>query len=248
MDDDLECAQAAAGCLANYVSFATRQDKDALTAGWTLVFLQRLKQCLLHLREAANPNATRKQWLALTVQCQHALWALVELNPDALDRVSCDQPTTVDFLSTMLELLHMGQQYLDSTSTVCDNERKYVQDVTMYTARTLHSALDDDVDLLRAWLDVNSQEMASDGWTMLHACCTVSTLPLVTRLHAAGCLVTARQLAIFDNNTDWIHIFHPQVIHTVLPLLRDHVEIPLNYNDLVENYTSTCSLSTTRRG
>jgi len=229
MDDDLECAQTAAGCLANYVSFGSRQDKDELTAGWTLVFLQRLKQCQQALVQSQSSN--RKQWVVLTAHCQHALCALIETNPEALERISND---ALDLIRTLLGLLAFGQQQVETASLMSEQERENVKEITIYAVRTLHSVLDDNIELLTLWLE--SSELSKEGWNMVHACCGMTGLPLAARLHAAGCLVTARQLVISADNTAWTNAFHEQVIQTVLPLLQQHVELPADFTLLIDQY------------
>lgn len=238
MDEDLECAQAAAGCLANYISFGSRQNKDELTAGWTLIFLERLKHCQEAL---VNPQQVqnRKQWLALTVQCQNALCVLIETNPEALERISGQ---ALDLCRAMLGLLRFGQEQVESASDVSEEEREYIQDINIYSVRTLHSALDDNVELLSAWLA--SAELATEGWNVVHASCDMTTLPLTARLHAAGCLVTARQLLVLENDTasTWTNGFQHHVLGTVLPLLLSCVQVPPNFKSLIDGYVQAQAL------
>jgi hypothetical protein len=110
----------------------------------------------------------------------------------------------------MLGLLSIGRHALDATATVAavavDEELEYVQDMTIYATRTLHSSLDDNMELLRL--------VMTEGWDMLHSACSHANLPLAARLHAAGCLVTARQL-LGDPS-----LFHGRVVSTVIPLLH----------------------------
>ena len=211
MDNDLECSQAAAGGLANYLSFS-RHRKDGITSGWTVVFMERLRQCRLALSTGEKKN--RKQWLALTIQCQHALCALIETT---LERVP-------DLVDTMMGLLSIGRLDLDARATVAaavDEELEHVQDMTIYATRTLHSALDDNMQLLRL--------VSREGWDTLHSCCSQASLPLTARLHAAGCLVTAWQL-LDDPN-----LFHECVVSTLIPLLYQTLE-NMPDNELIVQY------------
>jgi hypothetical protein len=83
MNDDLECAVTAAGCLANYLSNNNKVERDELTAGWLLLFIPRLQQA--HEQVVANAGTANgpKQllWLDLGERSCQCLVSLLEDNP-----------------------------------------------------------------------------------------------------------------------------------------------------------------------
>lgn len=149
MDNDLECAQAAAGCLANCVSFgAAGAQQQSVTASWIVVLTERLKVCLTQLKSRADNQAVKANeqlWWALTKQCLNAPCSLMEANPEALDRL-----TKNNSLATLLGLLELGARELEQNKSVAATEaadvsfQKYVAIyAAIYAARTMHAALDD---------------------------------------------------------------------------------------------------------
>jgi hypothetical protein len=221
MDKDLECAQAAAGCLANYISFGATADSatEEITASWTIVLMERLKVCNERLQ-----NKQTKQWWALSVQCLHALCSLIETNPQALSQLTAQNQA----LSTLLNLLEVGGRALEEAKSVAAAPPVDVSlqnDTTIYAARTLHSALDDNVELLDQWKEL------SGAWDWLQASCTNQALPVACRLHCTGCLVTARLLS--ENSEP----LQTAVVSSVIPLLHSFLNLDAEQaSSLVQDY------------
>jgi hypothetical protein len=218
MDDDLECAQAAAGCLANYISFGQQQDQLDVTASWTVVLVERLKVCAEKLKDQPN----KKQWWALTMQCLHALCSLIETNPQALDLL-----TDNNSIRTLLDLLEHGTRELEQSksgdSAAPPQDLSLQKNVTIYAVRTLHSALDDNPELLNQWME---SDQAS--WGLIQASCKNQALPVACRLHCTGCLVTARLLSGDE-------ALQSAVISEALPLLHSFLDVNLD-SSLVQTY------------
>lgn len=209
MDSDLECAQAAAGCLANYVTFG-KQTRMDITAGWTVVLVTRLQDCRDRLVDKNINEKNRKQWWALTVQCLHALCGLVESNEQALERLSpADASMTLDSVVVLLSLLEIGMQDLEQMATTADEQLEpMIQDVCIYTTRTLHSALDDNLELYRSW---------TAGWDLLGTVMQHGSMPMAARLHASGCLVAASHISQSQ-------VIQHAVVTKALPLLIQCLE------------------------
>jgi hypothetical protein len=251
LSNDLECAHAAAMCCVNFLQFGHRHDKDSLTAGWTLVFSQRLATC----QEALSTlGTTAKQWLALTVQCLMALCALVETNPLALDYIILDSNTTVDNCAMLISLAKFAKETLQTTTTTRTNDQdEYIRDIAVYALRILHSTLDDNIIMLQTCL---SSRTAKDEWNFIHESCTCPTLPLTARLHAAACLVTARQLGIsIVDQQEWTStLFQRAVLETVVPLLQQSIRLPttsyyqnllcesIQAHELLQNEEEDCAM------
>ena len=206
MDEDLECAQAAAGCLANYISYGQQESHLEVTASWTVVLVQRLKTCDEQLK-----NKATNRWLALTMQCLHALCSLIETNTHALDRL-----TKNNSVPTILSIVQYGtiemERNKNLTSSAQPRDTSLLENMVTYAARTLHSALDDNHELLSQW-------MANDpsSWSLIQASCSNEALPITCRLHCAGCLVTARLLLCDE-------VLQSAVVTDVLPLLHSMLE------------------------
>jgi hypothetical protein len=300
MDEDLECAHAAAGCLNNYVSFCPAPKQD-ICAGWTILFVGRLQQCrdILSQQQQQQPPTTTAavttmtlQWTALAVQSLQTLCALVENNPLAVERIQ--QHSTVEVMQVLLDLLSMAVTRLqqpsnESTAAVeaptmnhvaanpsaSDKDTKLqqqqqrdaasmaamLQTMAIYAARTLHSALDDNSDLLLPWL-VSSASLtqAKAGMQLVQQCCSTTDSsraippppPPAAQLHCSGCLVTARQqvimaLATPTNQTKlpqqlidqtWADFLQDAVLVTVLPLLQKRLQCydPTASQLLLEQY------------
>lgn len=226
MDADLECAQAAAGCLANYVTFGMQTDMD-VTAGWLMVLVTRLQDCRDRLLDA--PEKQKKQWWALTGQCLITLTGLVETNEQALQRLSPSHAfmtlDSVAIISNLLEIAKAALEPFNATATLDDQLESLVQDVCIYATRTLHSALDDNLDLYQHW---------SVGWDLLSSVVQCGTLPMAARLHAAGCLVAASQVSGGQLQSTVVTIvvpllyqcleFHPEISRALLEKYLDSVE------------------------
>jgi hypothetical protein len=211
MDDDLECAQAAAGCLANYLSYGqSNRSQMQETASWTMVLLQRLKLCDRSLKEKKD-----KSIFAVAAQSLHTLCSLIETNELAVDGLLQNQS-----ISILVNLIQISKIQLEQNKdinvpgTVSINS--FLEDVANYASRTLHSALDDNQNLLKHWCEINF-----DSWQILQNCCISESLPMICRLHCAGCLVTARGLS--ENAS-----FQISVISTVLPFLNQLLQLKLN--------------------
>lgn len=223
MDKDLECAQAAAGCLANYISFGSDAAMEEVTASWTVVLMERLTKCVDRL-QGDKPT---KQWWALSVQCLHALCSLIETNALALDRLTAQNTA----LSVLLNLLEVGGRALQEAATLTTapqpDDISLKRDTAIYAARTLHSALDDNLDLLDQWKEL------SGAWDWLQASCTNLALPVACRLHCTGCLVTARLLSTTER-------LQTAVVSSVIPLLHSFLDLNTEQaSSLVQNYMDT---------
>jgi hypothetical protein len=217
MDDDLECAQAAAGCLANYISYGQQDNHLEETASWTIVLVQRLNTCAQKLKDQPT-----KRWWALTMQCLHALCYLIETNPQALDRLTADNSIPI-----VLSLLEHGAIELEQSRSIASavpvQNIALQENVAIYAARTLHSALDDNQDLVNQWMKHDP-----GSWHVIQASCANQALPVLCRLHCAGCLVTARLLA-------GIEALQSPVLSRAIPLLHSFLELNLE-SRLVETY------------
>ena len=207
MDEDLECAQAAAGCLANYISYGQQESHLEVTASWTIVLVQRLKSCVEQLK-----NKSTNRWLALTMQCLHALCSLIETNTYALDRM-----TKNNSVPTILSIVQYGTIELERNRTMASSAQPrdslLIEKMVTYAARTLHSALDDNHELLNQWMTNDPS-----SWSSIQANCSNESLPITCRLHCAGCLVTARLLAGDE-------ALQSAVITDAMPLLHSMLEL-----------------------
>lgn len=217
MDDDLECAQAAAGCLANYISYGQQENHMEVTASWTVVLMQRLKTCAEQLK-----NQPTNRWLALTMQCLHALCSLIETNIHALERL-----TKNNSIPTILSLIQYGTIELERNQSVASpsppRDASLLENMVIYAARTLHSALDDNHELLNQWMIADPS-----SWGSIQASCRNQALPVTCRLHCAGCLVTARLLSCDD-------ALQSAVMTDAIPLLHSMLELNLQ-SGIVEHY------------
>ena len=144
MDNNLECASAAAECLAQYLSFACHYPEQ--TASWTLVFMGRLDTCHRQIQQKTN----LKQWYALAAPCLRALCKLIEVNELALNQLNLQKQT---FLTTIFGLL---QDTIEFEGNNDDRITGWVCDTGIYAARMLHSALDDN-DEMASIINISSQ-------------------------------------------------------------------------------------------
>jgi hypothetical protein len=266
LDSDLDVSQVAAACLANYVtlgsnnsssSSSSSNSSETMTAGWTLVFMGRLKQChdntsitlpMNHTTSAATASnngkkkaqppisaintRVHKQWLALAVQCLRTLCSLVENNPEAVARLTShmDAAPRHDFHQVLLEWMHQCtntiasqlqlQQPLTDDTVVFQS---YYSQILTLAARTLHSAWDDNDDLLVPWQE-ECPEAFQRAVALLEQVITTPVSPaassnhmVVAQLHCAGALLAARPYITTTPNSNKTVI--PQ---TVLPLLLQH--------------------------
>jgi len=98
----------------------------------------------------------KKQWLALAVQCLRALCILMESNPQAVGRLtvsSLDKTPRQDFHQTLLEWLQYGLQQISSSIEEDDMVSLSLEQIMTLAAQTLHSAWDDNADLLLPWME-----------------------------------------------------------------------------------------------
>ena len=222
MDSDLDCAVAAAACLANYLLFSdTSNIKHEMTAGWTVVLVQRLQECLKNLANSSLLKQ-RKHWIVLTINCLHALCGVIETNPQALDRIIKQNPTNI-----ILGLLDHGASELETINSNASNDtslKEKMQDLTIYASRCLHSALDDNDSLLQQ----------IQAWDSIQNHCKNVDLPMLARIHCAGSLVSAR-------------VAMPQLLEqplqsAVLPLLHANLALAsqeTNAHNLLQTYTDS---------
>ena len=130
LNENLECAHAAAKCCANFVQFGHRRDKSQLTAGWVLVFFQRLVSC--HQALTTTTTHQRKQWLAVTVQSLTALCALVEMNPLALEYISeASNTDTIEFVPLVISLVKFAKETLETASSMprSQDQDEYIREL-----------------------------------------------------------------------------------------------------------------------
>ena len=198
MDTHLDCASSAAECLSQYLYLISSRDdgndpyKEA-TAGWAFVFISRLDQCLTAILQEQQQKKdgggkSQKPWYALTAPCLRALCKLVEGNELALEQVHTQIQT---FLTTIFGLLQTSLTALEmATSTAPVDERfvDWINETTIFAARTLHSSLDENEQLASAIHIEAIQYWTNDNNASL------SKLPDLTQLHIMGSIVTLYQL------------------------------------------------------
>ena len=216
MDDDLECAQLAAGCLANYASFGQQDQRLEVTASWIVVLLQRLKTCTEQLQSQPTD-----QWLALTMQCLSALCSLIETNTKALDRFT--KGNNIPIIISCLEFGRVEFERKLTVSHATPREYSLVENMVIYAARVLHSALDDNIELLDQWKSNDPR-----SWQSVQDSCANESLPMLCRLHCAGCLITARLLSGDES-------LQAAVIMGAIPLLRSMLDFKVPFS-VAESY------------
>lgn len=197
LDSNLECASAAAECLAQYLSTASHVELlSATTASWTLVFLARLGQCHQAIQTSNSSNNANKgdgkkikQWFALAAPTLRALCNLIENNEQALNQLNTEAD---QFLGTIVGLLQDVGSF-QQPSTVDPRLTGWVEETATYAARALHSSLDDNLDMVS---HINNTPTSADpnAWIQL-----LSSIPELAQLHLCGSLVTMFQMA----PTEW---------------------------------------------
>lgn len=215
MDNDLECAQTAAGCLSNYLRGMDQQDHE-ITSGWTVIFIKRLKQCVENIKklktiEQQDTHSNQKQWWALTMQCLCALCSLVEINHQGLVNFVANE----DSIEILLSILDLSSEELKKSNTNDSSCYIYINKAASYAAQTLHSALDDNAELMRKWV------ASGLGWDVVCKYCELQSIPLEARLHCAGSLVTAR---LMSENDD----LQTNVIAKAMPVLYSCLDLNLD--------------------
>ena len=200
MDQNLECASAAAECLAQYFSLGSCRYPEA-TASWTLVLLNRLEYCHQTIRQHQqqqsmnnNNNHSLKQCYALASPCARTLCKLVEMNELALDRLNSQ---TQAFLTTTIGLLQDTVNFDDRKQQEGDDGRvnEWIQQTAAFAARTLHSALDDNEQIIKT-IEIK-EEVWMNVLQGLHSC------PLA-QLHLAGCMVIMYQEKYEASSLSWL--------------------------------------------
>lgn len=176
MDKDMNCAGAAAECLAQYISYAEEDKHKDVMASWTLILIGRLQQC----EEAMQGKPDNlKQWYALAAPCLKALCNLIEMNELALEQMNSQKQT---FLSTVFGLL---QASASQEATLDPKLTEWVHDTAAYASRCIHSSIDDNFEIVDI---INGNKKIEELWPSL-----LTSLPDLAQLHVAGCIVSLYQ-------------------------------------------------------
>mmetsp|Transcript_12603 Transcript_12603/g.30099 ORF Transcript_12603/g.30099 Transcript_12603/m.30099 type:complete len:610 (-) Transcript_12603:23-1852(-) len=178
MDKDMNCASAAAECLAQYVSYADGDTHKDVMASWTLILIGRLDQCLQALQSTPNNS---KQWYALAAPSLRALCKLIEMNELALEQMNAQKQT---FLSTVFGLLEASANH---EATLDQRHTEWVEETGAFAARCIHSSIEDNFEMVNI---INGNEKVIELWPTL-----MSKLPDLAALHVAGCVVALYQAA-----------------------------------------------------
>ncbi len=155
---------------------------------------------------------TKKRWYAVSAPCLIALCQLIEDNGNALDQINLQKKTFVQVVFGLLSLecenaKSSTMPSLDDAAMKDDGDEDGVQmqdvifaklrDTTaLYSARCLHSALDDNWELAEA---LGSGEQNQQLWINLlgkNDGGQTHLLSTMTRLHLIGCLVNLYQLSL----------------------------------------------------
>jgi hypothetical protein len=143
-----ECASMAAACLSNFLAFSLEKDDfHALTAGWVLLLVERLRDCYQQI-ESRNSGATvlssTQLYLVweLAERCWTCLVHLVENNPLAMERLLRSASLQQDVMQLLVSFLHLK----------CSADHQTLAEALHVTAsRCLHSMWDDNGELIAAW-------------------------------------------------------------------------------------------------
>ncbi|CAJ1961827.1 unnamed protein product [Cylindrotheca closterium] len=187
MDSDMNCASAAAECLAQHVSYADGDTHKDVMASWTLILIGRLDQCLQALQSTPSNS---KQWYALAAPCLRALCKLIEMNELALEQMNAQKQT---FLSTVFGLLEASANH---EATLDQRHTEWVEETGAFAARCIHSSIEDNFEMVNI---INGNEKVMELWPTL-----MSKLPDVAALHVAGCVVALYQAAPSKWQIDFI--------------------------------------------
>jgi hypothetical protein len=161
----------------------------------------------------------RKQWYAVSAPCFRALCSLIEDNGPALDRINLQKKTFVEVIFGMLSLEVVVVTTTTTTTAAAakapssndemmtdattEDQRTATSDAiakelcestSLYAARCLHSALDDNYELA----EVLQHSDNCDAWKTLLS--SSNTLSNTTKLHLLGCLVNLYQLSYDPDN------------------------------------------------
>jgi hypothetical protein len=254
-DGDQECAALAAACLSNYVQYCPTQDQ-ALTAGWMVLLTGRLQQCLEQITVATSLTSTadskkRTKYLILTQQCLQCTVSLLENNPVALNRLLPSQTLQTspalrdDSLAVWLRLLQLSpEREASAEPSPCPDPTFQTDDlipsVRLLAVRCLHSAWDDNAELLLSWM--REQPLAAQDClqTLLQTATTATTVNSITfassmsvtrqtALHGAGAwlaaweLVLAFQDEIATDTRQWAVPWMQSNLVSVVAVLRQAV-------------------------
>lgn len=179
MDNNMDCASAAAECLAQYVSYADGDTHKDVMASWTLVLIGRLDKCFQALQ--STPSNNSKQWYALAAPCLRALCKLIEMNELALEQMNAQRQT---FLSTVFGLLECSANH---EPTLDPRHTEWVEETGAYAARCIHSSIEDNMEMVNI---INGNEKVVELWPTL-----MSKSSDLAALHVAGCVVALYQAA-----------------------------------------------------
>lgn len=217
MDSNLECASAAAECLAQYLAFTNNMEHQAATtASWTVVLITRLGQC--H-QAVLSKHSKIKLWYALAAPCLKTLCKLIEINDKALEQIMSSESHIDAFLSMLLGLM----QCVSNAETTSDaNLIQWAEETATYAARTMHSSLDENPEIADR---INSKSADPKAWAHL-----LANLPALTQLHICGSLVAVYQIS----PSAWLATF---LVQHVLSSLSIRISIdPQRLQSLEQEY------------
>ena len=195
--------------------------------------MQKKKKKTKPIKAVTSRNTVEKMMRSLDQQwvlanlCLTALSALVERSPTALERLGGDGH--VSLINGTVGILSLAAQFLSTAGSndgvaMDDATTKSASDAASSSARCLHSALDENLPLLRSLL---SQPTALQT---LVSTIESGTMPSLARLHCAGALVTCRHLlprtaSPNDDGLDAkIDEMDGAVTSVVLPLLVQYLD------------------------
>ena len=211
--------------------------------------LQRKQQRSVSKNQLKKAEKTKKRWYAVAAPCLIALCQLIEDNGHALDQINLQKKTFVGVVFGLLSLecvnirsakhnnKHPGANFDDETTMKDEGDEVALQqqqqqqshdvifaklrDTTaLYSARCLHSALDDNWELAQA-LDYNGGgENQQQVWINLLKIPETETnegegrhlLSTTTRLHLIGCLVNLYQFSLHDDSTNDLVSYYEKAI------------------------------------
>lgn len=128
----------------------------------------------------------------------HALCGIVESTATNNESSSILYHQKTQFLATILRSFSMGcemimalssaDSLMKKTIATKENQSNIISDVVSYTARTMHSACDDNPDLILAL-------QSALEWKDIVSAVQNPTLPTLARLHCSAITITTRQMA-----------------------------------------------------
>jgi len=227
MDNNLECASAAAECLALYLSYCTTttmEHQAVTTASWIPILMSRLDQCLTSIQ---GDSKKWKHWYAVAGPCMKTLCKLIESNQRALDYITSTTIQMDTFWKILLGFLTMIAQF-EKTTDIRFNE--WVEETAIYAARTLHSSLDENPDLV-ARIQSTTTTLSSSSSSPQNPTAealgqlftALPNLPHLSRVHLCGSLVNMYQLI---PSTTWLSTLF---IQYALPSLNQYLIISTDH-------------------